>query len=219
MYIYKSAASNPFPISQFPTNAVAFFEPGGPHNWSNDLFARKIRDFANNNGITSCGIIAHSQGGLASLTLYTFYWSCLDYSSNGGSRMIQSVGSPYQGTALSDLAGLANFFGFGCGSNNDLTYSGATGWLASIPTWARAKVHYWTTSFTDSFWSYDYCHFATDPFLSDPDDGTVEQSKGQLSGGNNRGHATGQCHTTDMRDAAQYFNSARNSEMNTNARY
>ena len=51
----------------------------GLNNWSHDLFARKIAYFASVNNIGGCGNIAHSQGGLASLHLYTYYWSCLDY--------------------------------------------------------------------------------------------------------------------------------------------
>ena len=59
-----------------------------------------LHRFAVQNNISSCGIIAHSQGGLASLHLYTYYWSCLDDASIGGNRLIQAVGSPYQGTPL-----------------------------------------------------------------------------------------------------------------------
>ena len=41
------------------------------------------------------------QGGAASLHLYTYYWSGFDYAT--GNRLIQSVGTPYQGTALGDI--------------------------------------------------------------------------------------------------------------------
>lgn len=63
---------------------------------------------------------------------------------------------------------------------------------------------------------YDYCNLATDPFLSDPDDGVVERAAGQLPGANNRGHKTGWCHTTSMRDPGQTTDSARNADMNAN---
>ena len=53
--------------------------------------------------------------------------------------------------------------------------------------------------------------------LSDPEDGTTEQANGQLSGGVNRGHTSGQCHTSGMRDPAQYNDSSRNATMNSNA--
>ena len=129
------------------------------------------------------------------------------------------MGSPYQGTNLAGiLATLGNWFGVGCGYNNDLTYSGASNWLAGIPSWARAKVNYYTTSFRyTNWWSNDYCQFATDLVLSDPEDGTTEQAKGQLPGAINRGHTTGQCHTANMRDPAQYLDSSRNATMNANA--
>ncbi|MFZ1723155.1 MAG: conditioned medium factor, partial [Dokdonella sp.] len=67
------------------------------------------------------------------------------------------------------------------------------------------------------WYTNDYCQFATDLVLSDPEDGTTEQVNGQLSGGINRGHVTGQCHTSGMRDPAQYLNTTRNSTMNSNA--
>lgn len=184
-------------------------------NRSHDQFAQRIRDFGAS--LPSFGIIAHSQGGAASLHLYTYYWSGLDYAT-GGSRLIQSVGTPYQGTALAgNLAALGSIFGAGCGANNDLTYSGAAAWLSTIPTWARAKVFYHTTSFTDVWWRYDYCSLATDLFLGDPEDGVVERAYGQLPGANNLGHKTGWCHTGGMRDPAQTGDSSRNANMNTNA--
>lgn len=194
------------------TNYVKFLDLN--QNRSHDQFANLIKNFGAS--LPSFGIVAHSQGGAASLHLYTYYWSGLDYAT--GSRLIQSVGTPYQGTALAgNLALLGQIFGAGCGSNNDLTYNGAAAWLANIPSWARAKVFYHTTSFTDVWYRYDYCNIATDPFLSDPDDGVVERAYAQLSGANNLGHKTGWCHTSGMRDPAQTSDSSRNSNMNANA--
>ena len=142
------------------------------------------------NNIDSCGCIAHSQGGAACLHLYTYYWSCLDYGSDN--RMIQSVWTPYQGTALArKLAAIGDVFGSGCGTNQDLTYSGASTWLSGVYSLARSEVHYFTTSFKDNWWSYDYCHIVTDAILGDPDYGATEKAYGQLSGDNNRGHKTG----------------------------
>jgi hypothetical protein len=183
-------------------------------NRSHDEFARLIRDFGDQ--FSSFGVVAHSQGGDASLHLYTYYWSGLDYSS--GDRLIQSVGTPYQGTALAgDLALLGEIFGAGCGYNWDLTYDGSALWLSGIPSWARGRVHYWTTSDEDVWWRWDYCSAATDIVLDDPEDGVVERWAGQLSGGNNHGHKEGWCHTNDMRDPAQYLDHGRNHEMNTYA--
>lgn len=206
------SGGNTFPVSQF-TNYIVFNDPN--QNRTHDQFANLIRNFGA--AYPSFGIVAHSQGGAASLHLYTYYWSGLDYAT-GGTRLIQSVGTPYQGTALAgNLAALGSVFGAGCGTNQNLTYSGAAAWLAGIPSWARAKVHYSTTSFSDVWWRYDYCNVATDLFLSDPDDGVVERAYAQLSGANNRGHKTGWCHTSGMRDPAQTSDSARNADMNANA--
>jgi hypothetical protein len=183
-------------------------------NRTHDQFAQLIRNFGST--LPSFGIVAHSQGGAASLHLYTYYWSGLDYAT--GTRLIQSVGTPYQGTALAgNLALLGQIFGAGCGANTDLTYAGAASWLANIPSWARAKVYYHTTSFSDVWWRYDYCNVATDPFLSDPDDGVVERAYAQLSGAFNLGHKTGWCHTSGMRDPAQTNDASRNAGMNVNA--
>lgn len=184
-------------------------------NRSHDEFAQRIRDFGAQ--FPSFGVVAHSQGGAASLHLYTYYWSGLDNST--GSRMIQSVGTPYQGTPLAgNLAALGNIFGAGCGYNSNLTTSGASSWLAGIPTWARNQVNYYTTSFSTKWWRYDYCNIATDLFLSDPEDGVIEKSRGQLSGASNRGHKTGWCHTDGMRDTGQARDSSRNSTMSAYAK-
>jgi hypothetical protein len=183
-------------------------------NRSHDAFARLIQTYGNT--WNSFGIVAHSQGGAASLHLYNYYWSGLDNAV--GSRLIQSVGTPYRGTALAgNAAALGNVFGVGCGTNSNLTYSGASSWLAGISTASRAKANYFTTSFTDRAWLYDYCNVVTDVLLSDPEDGTTEQSYGQLPSGVNRGHKTGWCHTSGMRDPAQATDSSRNSTMNSNA--
>lgn len=181
---------------------------------SHDTFARRIDSFGDQ--YNSYGIVAHSQGGAASLTLYSRYYSGLDNAGSG--RLIQSVGTPYQGTALAgNLAAIGDVFGAGCGTNTDLTYNGASNWLATIPSWAKSKVYYYTTSFDTAWWRYDYCHLATDLFLDDPEDGTTEKWSGQLSGANNAGHKKGQCHTGGMRDPAQTKDTGRNSTMSNNA--
>lgn len=194
------------------TNYIKFLDLN--QNRSHDQFAQRIRDFGA--AYPSFGIVAHSQGGAAALHLYTYYWSGLD--SATGTRLIQSVGTPYQGTAIAgNLAAIGSVFGAGCGANNDLTYSGAAAWLVNIPSWARAKVYYHTTSFTDVWYRYDYCSLATDLFLGDPEDGVVEKAYAQLPGANNLGHKTGWCHTSGMRDPAQTTDSSRNANMNANA--
>ena len=200
------------PVSGQFSSASVFLDTN--QNRSHDQFANLIGSFGSS--YSSYGIVAHSQGGAASLHLYTYYWSGLDYASGG--RLIQSVGTPYRGTALAgNAAVLGQIFGVGCGTNTDLTYSGASSWLSGVPTWARNAVNYYTTSFTDKWWRYDYCHLVTDLLLDDPDDGTTEKAYGQLSSGVNRGHKTGWCHTNGMRDPNQVTDSGRNSTMNSNA--
>lgn len=212
LLVHGYCSGGVWPTSHF-SNASTFLDAN--QNRSHDQFARLIQSFGNT--WNSFGTVAHSQGGAASLHLYTYYWSGLDNAT--GNRLIQSVGTPYRGTNLSGiLATLGSWFGVGCGMNDNLTYSGASSWLAGIPTWARAKVNYYTTSFRlTNWWTNDYCNFATDLVLSDPEDGTTEQTYGQLSGAVNRGHTSGQCHTANMRDPAQYHDANRNSVMNSNA--
>jgi hypothetical protein len=211
MLIHGYCSGGVWPTSHFSQYAV-FLDAN--QNRTHDQFAQLIGNYGSQ--FSSFGAVAHSQGGAASLHLYTYYWSGLDYST--GSRLIQSVGTPYQGTALAGLAAvLGQIFGVGCGTNWDLTYDGASLWLAGIPSWARSRVYYFTTAFKDVWWRYDYCHIASDLLLSDPDDGTTERWAGQLSGANNMGHKTGWCHTSGMRDPAQYTDYSRNSNMNTYA--
>ena len=200
------------PVSGQFSNDSVFLDTN--QNRSHDTFANLIGSFGSS--YSSYGIVAHSQGGAAALHLYTYYWSGLDYATGG--RLIQSVGTPYQGTSLAgNAAVLGQIFGVGCGTNYDLTYSGASSWLSGVPSWARNAVNYYTTSFKDNWWSYDYCHLVTDLLLNDPDDGTTEKAKGQLSSGVNRGHKTGWCHTSGMADPPQTTDSSRNSTMNSNA--
>lgn len=212
LLVHGYCSGGVWPASQF-SNASTFLDAN--QNRSHDQFARLIKSF----GATwnSFGVVAHSQGGAAALHLYNYYWSGLDYAT--GSRLIQSVGTPYKGTNLAGiLATLGSWFGVGCGTNDNLSYSGASAWLAGISSSSRAKVNYYTTAFrTTNWWTNDYCNFATDLVLSDPEDGTTEQVNGQLPSAINRGHTSGQCHTTGMRDPAQYHDSTRNATMNLNA--
>ncbi len=211
MLIHGYCSGGVWPTADFTQYAV-FADHN--QNRSHDQFAQLIDAYGDN--FTSFGAVAHSQGGAASLHLYTYYWSGLDYSS--GNRLIQSVGTPYQGTALAGIiAVLGEIFGVGCGTNFDLTYDGASLWLSGIPSWARSRVYYHTTAFKDVWWRYDYCHLASDLLLDDPDDGVVERWAGQLSGANNLGHKSGWCHTSGMRDPAQYNDHTRNANMNANA--
>ncbi len=204
--------ATPFTISHFSGDLALFedFQQSRSHN----TFALEMLNQAA--PMKSFGVVGHSQGGMAALHLYTYYWSGLDWAR--GNRLIQSVGAPYQGTALAGNAAiLGDIFGFGCGENPDMTYTGAANWLSLIPTWARDDVYYYTTSFEDNF-GFDYCNIITDILLSDPDDGVIERSAGQLPGANNMGHLEGWCHTADMRDPGQCTDQSRNTIMNQEAK-
>ncbi|MCA9001501.1 MAG: conditioned medium factor, partial [Planctomycetes bacterium] len=189
-----------WPTSQFTHPLLVFHDPDA--NRSHDEFAQRLATLGAQN--RSFGVIGHSQGGPAAVHLRTYYVSGLDRATGG--RPIQSLASPYQGTPL---AGLGFFL---CGNNTDLGTSGSAAWLANIPSWVRDEVYYYTTSNSGSA-----CNFATNLFLSNPEDGTVEQFRGQLPGAHNMGHVTGWCHTTGMSNPAGYTDAARNAIMNQNA--
>ena len=151
--VHGYCSAGVWPQSQFATTST-FLD--ARQNRSHDQFAQRIRTFGAQ--WSSFGTVAHSQGGAASLHLYTYYWSGLDNAT--GPRLMQSVGTPSQGTTLSGIiATIGNWFGAACRSNSNMTYSGASAWLAGIPKSARAKVNYYTTAFrTTNWYTNDYCH-------------------------------------------------------------
>lgn len=191
-----------WPAADFTQPKTAFLDPNA--NRTHDAFAQLIAQQAQAAGLTSFGVVTHSQGGCAALHLLTYYTSGLDLARHG--RKIQSVAAPYQGTPLASLGG------FACGVNNDMTPSGSTTWLAGIPSWARAEAYYWTTSNSGAV-----CNSLTELFLTDPNDGTVEMFRGQLPGANSMGHTVGWCHTTGMSNPANYTDHTRNQSMNAAA--
>jgi len=221
-------------VQPFPTNKFKFslpFDGNFDNNWSNNRFAMEILQFSEDNNLDGCSIIAHSQGGLGSLTMKTFYHSCLDsprFAIKGlaleDSSLIQTVGSPYKGTPLQNsLTALGVIFGVGCGFQEDLTPNGAKKWLREIPFDQRANVWYYRTadrkacSSTDSSCTFSFCQLASDPLLSEPEDGVVEVKRGKLKGGNNQGVKYEQCHSSDMRFPDQTKNKKRNKQMNNQA--
>lgn len=205
------SGGTPFTVGHYSGDVEVFED--FDQNRSNDEFALLIAQ--QGLGFKSMGIVAHSQGGAAAAHLYTFYFSSLDWPT--GNRRIQSVGTPYQGTALAgNAAVLGEIFGAGCGANTDLAYDGAALWLSTIPTSTRQEISYYTTAFEDGF-GFDFCEFATDLFLEDPDDGVTEHVRGQLPGANNMGFVEGQCHTDGMRDPPQCRDASRNAVLNTEA--
>lgn len=203
------ADANTWPMSQFGGDAWQYVNAN--QNMSNDVFAVDIalrgREFK------SYGVVGHSQGGAAALHLHAFYWSGLDWA--GAGRLIQAVGTPFEGTALAgNLAALGEIFGVQCGTNFDMTYDGAAAWLSTIPTAPRSRVYSYTTTFTNNPFVYDYCNIVSDFFLTDPEDGVVEDWSGHFVGGNNMGLKTGWCHVSGMRDPDQTLDGARNAVMN-----
>ncbi|MCH2132206.1 MAG: hypothetical protein MK116_00500 [Phycisphaerales bacterium] len=183
-------------------------------NFTHDEFAMDI--WYHGGQYKSYGIAGHSQGGNAALHLYAFYWSGMDWASDG--RLVQALGTPFTGTSLAgDISILGELFGFGCGVNSDMTYDGAAQWLSYVPTVARQETWTWTSTFEDDWWSYDYCHILTDLILWDPEDGVVENSEGDLDGGNNMGTTVGWCHIKNMSEPREVNDTNRTSEMDAEA--
>jgi hypothetical protein len=196
------SSGQPWPAADFTQPRLSFLDANA--NRSHDEFAQLLAQRAQAAGLTSFGVVAHSQGGSAALHLRTYYASPLDLAT--GPRRIQAVATPWLGTPLASLSA------FSCGSNANLTTSGATAWLAGIPSWARAEVHSWTTSNAGGA-----CNFFASLILSDPEDGTVERFRGVLPGGVDMGNTVGWCHTTGMSEPANYQDSARNAQMDAQA--
>ena len=191
--------------------------------------------------MTSFGVVAHSQGGLASTHLHNYYWSGLE--SAVGPRLIQSVGSPYRGSGMAgSSADLGRIFGLGCGSNFDLTHDGAALWLSGIQTDKVTKdVFYYTTQY-NSGGIINYCNLGANLLITWPNDGMSEKQYSDLPGGNFVEHSKGECHvrsltlslplthslthhaltlthaqTTSMAFPPQCWDSTRNAEMDKNA--
>ncbi|KAL9657411.1 hypothetical protein ABK040_014398 [Willaertia magna] len=200
----------PFTESDF-SNYVIFSDPEANRN--NDEFARLVLEVSNQ--FNSVSFVSHSQGGLATLHLVTYYWSKADVSttkhSNPNFRLLQSVGSPYAGSGLAGiLARIGKVFGIGCGVNYDLSYDGAKKWLATIPLSTRQFVYYYTSQYKD----YSWCNIASNAVLSWPNDGTTEKKYSSLSGATHVEHTKKQCHTDKMKYPSQCKDPRRNKEIN-----
>jgi hypothetical protein len=201
------ADGNPFPLAQFGPDAWAYEVPD--QNLPNDAFALDLRQRTQQ--FKSFGTVAHSQGGLASLHLYTFYFSGLDWAGPG--RLVQAVGAPFEGTPIAGvLAALGSIFGVQCGANYDMTPEGAAIWLSTIPPAPRARVFTFTTSYSGPGWS-GYCSLATALFLAYPEDGVTEHASGHFPGANDLGLTFGWCHVGGMRDPDQALDANRNAAM------
>jgi len=206
------AGSNEFPPSQFD-NSVQFAD--FKQSRSNDAFSLELKKLIDTypQGVS---IVGHSQGGLAALHLHSYYWSNLDIAVTDGGRLIQSVGSPYQGTSLAGfLADLGWVFGLGCGSNYDLSRDGAVNWLSKVPLNARGDLYYYTTQYEDYWWILpNNCVTAANVILAKPNDGTTEERYAQVTGAHSARHIDSWCHTNGMKYPAQCKNANNNAEMN-----
>lgn len=203
------ANGNPWSAEDFTDHVV--FEDY-EQNRSNDEFAQLLRKFSEDfDGIS---LVAHSQGGIASLHLHSFYWSSADNMNGDEGRLIQSVGSPYLGSGLAgSIASLGDIFGVGCGKNSDMTHDGASLWMATIPAASRKKVYFYTTQYKP--WSW--CNLGANVVLKFPNDGVTELEFSKLEGGNNMGHTEKQCHTVGMKYPPQCQDHNRNAILNDNA--
>jgi len=208
------AGANEFPPSQF-TNPYIFKD--FKKSRSNDAFSLIIKQHGDQ--FASFSIVGHSQAGLASLHLLSYYWSAFDMADAANGRLIQTVGSPFQGTSLAGfLADLGAVFGLGCGSNYDLSRAGAANWLAKIPIHARKDVYFYTTQYDDYWWLLsNNCVTASNLILNKPNDGTTERKFAELPGATAAGHKKAWCHTNGMKYPPQCTDAARNKEMNERA--
>ena len=206
------AQETPFTLENF-TDFIVFED--WDQSLSNDQFARHIIDFTKERNLSAFSIVAHSQGGLASVHLYAYYETGLDsysVSGSGSDRKIQTVGSPYLGTPLAGLlADIGYFFGIKCGSNLELTYEGAQAWLSKVPLEVQYDVHFYRTLYGKR---KKYCNFGTNVVLKGPNDGLVEVGKARLPFGRGEGISPGECHSVNMQWPSQCKNPRRNAEMN-----
>eukprot|EP00817_Percolomonadidae_sp_ATCC50343_P006788 CAMPEP_0117422914 /NCGR_PEP_ID=MMETSP0758-20121206/3672_1 /TAXON_ID=63605 /ORGANISM="Percolomonas cosmopolitus, Strain AE-1 (ATCC 50343)" /LENGTH=614 /DNA_ID=CAMNT_0005205847 /DNA_START=360 /DNA_END=2204 /DNA_ORIENTATION=- len=203
------AEGSPFPAEDFnkENNVELFDDPNANRN--NDDFAIRLGTFAE--AFDSFSVVAHSQGGLASLHLLSYYWSGFDMNeeSDPNSRLIQSVGSPYQGTAIAGWGDIGKALNVACGTNQDLTRDGAKLWLSGIPEAARKHVYYYTTSYKD----WHFCNVVSQTVLSWPNDGATELKNAGLPGGHDMGNTKKQCHADGMNYPNQCKDAKRNAVM------
>ncbi|EFA77167.1 conditioned medium factor [Heterostelium album PN500] len=207
------ANGNPFSTEDY-TNWVAFEDP--QENRPTNTFAQMVGEFGE--AITDgFSIVGHSQGGLVALHLATYYHSNLDLSTTLPGRIIQSIGSPYQGTGLAgSLASIGSAIGIGCSANNDLTLDGAALWLSSIPTDKRELVYFTTTQYKTGG-LVNYCNLAANSVLKWPNDGVTDTDHSSLAGATYANHLKGWCHTIDMKSPPQCTNKQNNIEFNQNS--
>jgi len=209
------SGSNPFAANPGDwTNAYYFLRASSTD--THDSFAKYVLAFAESNGIDSFSLVGHSQGGSVSAHIKNFYFSGLDLVGSG--RLIQSIGTPYEGcSAAGSAANLGSIFGVGCGTNFDLSVDGSKLWEPTITTATRKQIYYYTTTYQQGNLFGDSCSMAMNMILEWPNDGTAEIVYTDIKNANNMGNTQKQCHTTDMNYPPQYYDNARNKQMNAAA--
>lgn len=198
---------NPFLDAYDWTDGIFFLDAKASR--SNDEFVNLLMAFIQGAGgnPSSYSMVGHSQGGMAQLHAYHFYWSGIDTKDSG--RKIQSLATPYQGcSGLAALNAVGPLIG-GCGDNTDLGRDGATNWLSQISAESRKEMYYYTTE-----GSPKQCSGLTNMFIKKPNDGVTEVVFASLDGGNFMGHTLGECHGHNMKYPASFLNADRNKEMN-----
>lgn len=205
----------PFKLEDF-TNYIAFQDFN--QNRNNDEFAMKLYDFIANHPdgpFERYSFVAHSQGGLASTHLVSFYWTGADNfpESEIPLRIIQSVGSPYRGTAIAGyIATLGRILGIACGSQFDLQHTGAQLWLSLIPKVVRKNLYYTTTTWDGN---YSYCSLPLNSILTYKNDGVCENQFAEIEHANPvHQNLQGWCHIDTMRYPSQCQNSELNKKYN-----
>lgn len=169
------ADKNPFAVHPEDwTNAIYFLRPkvSMPH----DEYAQRVVQFAADNGLSSYGLVGHSQGGIVTLHSLNYYHTGLDNAV--GPRKIQSLASPYRGNSAAGSTAdmgkvwrLCSFvtlkvFGLGCGSNNDMSIDGAALWMAGISAASIAQANYYTTVYDKGGpLGQGYCNMLTNALL------------------------------------------------------
>mmetsp|Transcript_26088 Transcript_26088/g.34248 ORF Transcript_26088/g.34248 Transcript_26088/m.34248 type:complete len:729 (-) Transcript_26088:347-2533(-) len=213
------ASRAPFPRADFPDNSSFHYTGGYNEAISNDDLAREILAFMAGKNAQKYTMVGHSQGGMAALHIYTYYWSGLDQIAQEVGEdvyLIQALSSPFQGTPLMDYWFLTNFLaelGFLCGYITDLSKDGALAWLEGIPLDRRRGVMYYT------IWNgegYVPCVLAAEIFFSSYDDGATEVQYNSLEG--SAGPAVENpkaswCHSTGMNHDPGYYDHSRNQVM------
>lgn len=206
------------PWSPYPSDWTSpYFFLKASSSLGHDEFAKLVLNFIDAQNLESFSLVGHSQGGIVGTHILNYYFSGLENAANG--RLVQSIGTPYAGcSAAGSSANLGELFGIGCGENFDLSLDGSALWIPGITADTRSQVYFYTTTYSQGGFFGDYCNLAINMILEWPNDGTCEFDYSNLGrGSNNMGNTQKQCHITDMKYPAQYYDHNRNQVMNANA--